>query len=237
MKRPISILITAYKAERFLTECLDSIEAQTYFKDFDNYSILLGIDGCEDTLKKALAYRHYYRNLRIFMMESNRGTFITMNTLLDIAETKTFIRFDSDDIMLPNMVETLMAAEEDYGIVQCKYQNFLDGTDSIHKNNTQHAGGTILAKREIFDILGGYLPWVCAADTEFLWRAERYVPIKKLEDVLFLRRIHYDSLTRNPATGLKSLLRSSYREQMDKEKAKGFPNPKAKKYVSKYVEK
>jgi len=236
MKKPISILITAHRAQYFLLECLDSIEAQTYFKDFNDYEILLGIDDCQETLKKALAYKHHYRNLRIFMMNSNKGTFITMNTLLSIFKYDHYLRFDADDIMMPNMVETLMGEEEGYGQVLCKFLNFEDGASPIHKKTTQYAGGTCLVKREVIKKLGGYLPWICGADTEFTWRLENYFPVKRVDKILFHRRIHPNSLTRHPSTGLNSLIRSSYKEMIMKEKNKGFPHPYVKIVTNTYRE-
>ena len=82
----ITIYITAYKAKDFLKECLDSISNQTYFINNPNYEILLGIDGCEETLEFAKTIMEKYNNLRILMMNKNCGTYITSNTLIKEAK-------------------------------------------------------------------------------------------------------------------------------------------------------
>jgi glycosyltransferase involved in cell wall biosynthesis len=74
-KEKISIIIPAYKATLFIKECLDSIQGQTYFSDNGNYEILLGIDGCDETLDMVLKIRNRYKNLKVFMMESNKGVY------------------------------------------------------------------------------------------------------------------------------------------------------------------
>ena len=39
----ISICITAYKADKFIKECLDSVMNQTWFKTHDNWEIIVDI--------------------------------------------------------------------------------------------------------------------------------------------------------------------------------------------------
>jgi hypothetical protein len=52
MKKPISVIIAAYNADKFIEECLDSVFNQTYFVDNEYYEVLVGVDGCEKTLDK-----------------------------------------------------------------------------------------------------------------------------------------------------------------------------------------
>ena len=41
-------------------------------------------------------------------MKENKGTYITINTLMTIYKFYLLIRFDSDDIMYPKLVEKVM---------------------------------------------------------------------------------------------------------------------------------
>ena len=111
-KNGVSIIITAYKMKNYIKETLDSISNQTYFINHSNYEILIGVDGCEETLNYLYTIMDNYSNLRIFMMEKNYGTFITTNTMMSIAKYDNLIRFDSDDIMLPNLIEITMKEME-----------------------------------------------------------------------------------------------------------------------------
>lgn len=55
MKEGVSIILTAWKTQDYIEECLDSINKQQFFnKEKTNYEILLGIDGCEKTLEKSI---------------------------------------------------------------------------------------------------------------------------------------------------------------------------------------
>ena len=123
-KKPVSIIVTAWQTSQFIEDCLDSIESQTYFASNDNFEVLVGIDGCVQTLKKVEEIAHKYRNLKVFMMESHVGTYVTSNTLLNLTSKDHIIRFDSDDIMLPEMVEEIMAQTDNYDFIQYGFKTF-----------------------------------------------------------------------------------------------------------------
>lgn len=167
-KKGVTILVTAYNVVEFIEECLDSIESQTYFKDFKDYEILVGVDGCEKTLEKVKSIRDKYRNLRIFMMSRNKGTYITTNTLITKGKYDTFLRFDSDDVMLPHMVENTMKLMETNHIVSNKFHKWTNG--KIAKES-EAAHGVITFNKDVLRVVGGYEPWICGADTDFLRRA------------------------------------------------------------------
>ena len=206
-KKKVIIVTSAYKAQDFIEECLDSIENQTYFIDNDNYQILVGVDGCQETLDKLLEIRYKYRNLRIFMMDKNMGTYVTTNTLISMIRTTHIFRFDSDDIMMPEVINEVMHYVEDYNVVRYKYIK-LAGDIKIPAN--LHAHGAIYLNRSVFTKLGGYQPWMCGADTELLKRGALLISQKLINYHLFYRRTHENSLTRSPEYGMKSEKRKSY---------------------------
>ena len=45
----VSICISAWKAQEYIEECLDSIYSQSWFKNHNEWEVLIGIDGCVDT--------------------------------------------------------------------------------------------------------------------------------------------------------------------------------------------
>ena len=75
VKDGVSVCITAYKAEEYIKECLDSVLKQTWFKKHKNWEIIVGIDGCEKTLEYMKSIMHLYKNIRVLMMDSNRGLY------------------------------------------------------------------------------------------------------------------------------------------------------------------
>jgi len=216
-KLPISIIVTAYQTQDFIEECLDSIENQTYFKNNNEFEVLVGVDGCEDTLSKLKEIRYKYRNLRIFMMDSNMGTYVTSNTLLDIIKYDHILRFDSDDVMKLNMIGDIMSHIENFDIVRFGYDTFIHNITSIVKSNKIHyPHGVILYKKSIFNISGGYQNWLCAADTELLERVSNFCKTTIFPEKLFYRRQHDNSLTKNKITNHNSELRNYYKSMIGK---------------------
>lgn len=208
----VSIIISAYQAQDFIEECLDSIENQTYFKNNDKYEILLGIDACEDTLKKIQTIKHKYRNLKVFMMMKNVGWPTTTNTLLKQLSYDNFIRFDADDIMCNNMVEEIMK-KPNFDVTRFKFSEFGGSV----KEGYKYSEGVISYNKKIFEEYGGFQPWICGSDTELLLRIDIFgkdLKINKINKILFKRRVHSQSLTQDPKTGRGSSLRKHYQKKI-----------------------
>lgn len=193
----LSIIITAYRSQNYIQECLDSIMTQTFFYDFNDFEILLGIDGCQETLDKVNSIKSRYRNLKVYMMKENVGTYITKNTLLNIANNDFVIFFDSDDIMMPNMIEYIMTNKEDANIVQFGYWNFVNdilNEENINKKIIKMAVGVLGIDKSLIKFHGGFQPWRIGADTELFKRLSRRLKGIAFSIPLFYRRIHKNSL-------------------------------------------
>lgn len=216
---PVSILVTAYNTQNYIEDCLDSIENQTYFQSNNKFEVLVGIDNCEKTLKKLKEIRYKYRNLRIFMMNSNKGTYITTNTLIEISKYNQIIRFDSDDIMMSGMIQRIMDFVNTHDLIRFSVYNVdgKEGTLLDPKSYIRHPHGVALFKKKIFDIYGGFQPWISSADTELLERIKYGGEVNSIviDEPLFKRRIHQNSLTRRKDTGFGASKRKEYRKLID----------------------
>ena len=197
----VSICLTAYKVQDYIEETLDSIAKQTWFKTHNNWEMILGIDGCEDTLGKVKSIMHKYKNLRVLYMDSNCGTYVTTNTVASQAKYDGLIRFDCDDIMNPDMVETIMKEKGDGDMVYFQYVNF------GRKGGTSKTCGQIWVRHSIFDEFGGYIPWTCSGDAEFEVRVSKFAKKKFIKKVLMKRRLHGQNLTMRKDTCYHSILR------------------------------
>lgn len=215
-KERVTIIITAYQTQSYIEHCLDSIESQTYFINNNNFEILIGVDACQETLDKLIEIRSKYRNLRIFMMKKNKGTYVTSNTIISLTNNENIIRFDSDDIMMPNMVAEIMQNISNYNVIRFKYLKLI-GSQVKMCNHIPH--GVVYIKKSIFDNLGGYQPWMCAADTELLRRGKLIINELVIDKPLFYRRIRENSLTASPEFGVKSEARKGYRNLIGKHEA------------------
>lgn len=207
-KEGISICLTAYETQNYIEDCLNSIENQTYFNDINNFEILLGIDNCKKTLEKVKKIQHKYRNLKVFMMNKNVGTYVTTNTMMNLAKYKWILRFDTDDIMLPNMIESILLYMYEHpkiDILRPYAINFGKKSGLLYDKH-----GCILMKKEIFKKFGGYRPWICAGDGELQKRLENFVNIKKYTTVVFKRRVHTNNLTIATNTNFNSEIRKKY---------------------------
>ena len=210
VRQRVSILVPTFQAAAFIEECLDSIEEQTYFKDNNNnFEVLIGIDACEPTRKKLNKIRDKYRNLTIIMLENNVGTYITLNTLIELGTSSNIIFFGSDDIMRPELVNEVMAASSDADVVRMGYNAFISEKKDARRM-LQYANGAIFYKRDVLELSGGYQPWKCVADAELIYRTAKRVKTNRVDKVLFYYRVHCNSVTKRTDIGLGSELRKHY---------------------------
>jgi cellulose synthase/poly-beta-1,6-N-acetylglucosamine synthase-like glycosyltransferase len=104
----VSIIVPAYNRERYLGLTLDSVRAQT----FEDWELVVFDDGSTDgTL--AIAQRYAERDLRIRVAQGpNGGVAAARNRgYAETDPTTDFvIFFDSDDLWVPDALETFIAA-------------------------------------------------------------------------------------------------------------------------------
>lgn len=208
----ISVIITAYKTQDFLEDCLDNVIAQDYKGE---YEVLLGIDGCADTLREFENWSKSNDGVSAYMMDKNVGTYVTSNTLVSLAKGDYILRFDSDDVMLPFMLTEFSKNLGDN--ILCEFPAVQIKGNKMTINRVMH-GCTGYSKKLFYEI-GGYKDWRCAADTDFMQRAVANNAIRVMVSrPTFLRRIHRDSLTQSPETRFGSPLRREYKKMLGKQK-------------------
>lgn len=112
MKMPlVSVLVPVYNVEKYLDECIDSIEKQTY----KNIEVIFVNDGSTDRSAEVLKRRE--KNGYIIVYQQNSGLATARNTSLKYA-TGDFLTFlDSDDMLrhdsISNMVEAALKIDAD----------------------------------------------------------------------------------------------------------------------------
>lgn len=209
----ISILIPAYKTKDYIEECLDSIASQVYLNSVE-YEIIVGVDACQETFDKVMDIRHKYNNLVVVMMNDHSGLFITLNTLLSIAKYDNIIKFDSDDIMLPTLIQDIMSVDAD--LVRFKFLMYYRKDDIRKFHINTYANGVYRVKKHVFNVFGGYQPWQCAADTEFLYRFNQYGKYKYvlINKELFYYRQHNETLTRKIPMSLRLEYHKQFKDKI-----------------------
>ena len=112
----VSILVPVYNVERYIERSARSIFGQTYH----NLEIIF-VDDCSsdhslDVMLRVLDdYPERRELVRIVRHEHNRGIAATRNTLIETATGEMFMFVDSDDWMEPDMVEVLVAKQQETG--------------------------------------------------------------------------------------------------------------------------
>lgn len=212
----VSICISAWHTEKYIEECLDSVYAQSWFKENDNWEVLIGIDGCETTLAKIKGIMYKYKNLRVFMMDENVGTYITCNTIMKKAQYDWILRFDSDDRMYEDMVSEVMlsAEKEEADMIKYAQDRFSDENTVVGTNC--FAEGSVCIKKSVLFKYGGYMPWRMSGDTELRTRLRKVIKIFTIKKALYNLRVdNCNKLTLSKDLGLKSQKRAEHKHYID----------------------
>ncbi|HEU4717111.1 MAG TPA: glycosyltransferase family A protein [Bacteroidia bacterium] len=229
--KTISVIIAAYRAADFIRSAIDSVLAQQLP---DNYrlQLILGIDGCESTKQAVSTIRD--ERLLVLNMDHNYGTYITFNTMMRFAAGDLIARFDADDIMLEGYLRRQIEILEQHPDVYLTWtrSQYIDPegrhiTDESQDIITAPAyweirsasDGQFVMRKELWSSLGGFKPWRCNSDTDFLFRMQ-FMGFKEygILEVLYQRRIHPGSLTQCRETGYDSEMRRAVREIMNRER-------------------
>ena len=120
----ISIVMSAYNAEPYLREAIDSILGQT----FRNFEFIIINDGSNDRTDQII--RSYSDDRIIYHVnEKNLGLIESLNKGLHLAKGQYIARIDADDVALPNRLEIQYEAFEKY------HDAIVIGTDYFSLSN------------------------------------------------------------------------------------------------------
>lgn len=128
----VSVIVPIYNVEKYLDECLESIENQT---KTDGVEIICINDGSKDNSFEILK-QHADKNNKIKIInQENRGLSAARNEGMKIARGKYIMFVDSDDVIVPHAIEKIYNTAEKYDVDIVKYnkESFNDG-DSFDVN-------------------------------------------------------------------------------------------------------
>jgi len=105
----VSVIVPVYNTGEFLGSCLNSLLAQNY----SPIEIILVDDGSTDNSSDICnEYALKHKNIHVIHQE-NRGVSTARNKALDIAKGEYITFCDSDDYVLPNMINHLVEIMEE----------------------------------------------------------------------------------------------------------------------------
>ena len=136
----LAVILPAYNAENFITECLDSLLNQT----FSDFCILAVNDASTDNTGKILEdYAAKDTRLRVYHFSKNQGEPAVMQFAMDMLNYMNIeyvARMDADDICVPHRFETQIQYLDKHPEIDILGSNallFNDGqTDKMSKIST-----------------------------------------------------------------------------------------------------
>ena len=127
MKIDVTILLVVHNAEKYISECIDSVLAQTY-TDFE-FLILDNISTDE-----TVSIIESYADTRIRLVLNQQEYIEALNTGMSLAKGKYIARIDADDKMYPNRIKEqmqVMATFPDVDICGSWVKTFGDASYTI----------------------------------------------------------------------------------------------------------
>lgn len=104
----ISIIVPVYNSAQYIGDCVASVLAQTY----EHFELLLVDDGSQDN-SAALCEAFCRGDLRVHLLcQEHRGVSAARNAGMRKAEGKYLFFLDSDDVIHPQLLETLYRQQE-----------------------------------------------------------------------------------------------------------------------------
>jgi glycosyltransferase involved in cell wall biosynthesis len=213
--KTVSVIISAYQAGEFIADAIGSVLGQRLPRGY-SLELLVGVDGCAKTWTALSAQRH--PSMTFCRMAYNYGPYITFNTLMRLA-TGDLIKQVNILQNKPNI--GIIRTWSVYTDMRClpvavRLANGVSTPVNGERRACSH--GQLMMRREVWKRLGGYKPWRCSADTDFINRAKfSGIGMHEVQDFLYIRRIHEGSLTQNQDTGHGSSLRQAYVKLMNRD--------------------
>lgn len=129
-----SIIVPVYKAEKYISECVDSVLAQT----FENFELILADDGSPDRCPE-ICDEYAKKDSRIKVIhKENGGASSARNSGIDAACGEYIIFLDSDDYWEGNYTLQRLAekSKDGYDIIMfgCKLLNMKNGEMRLSRN-------------------------------------------------------------------------------------------------------
>ena len=205
----ITVLMPVYNAEAYLKTAIDSVLYQSY----PHFEFLIIDDGSTDATAQILKT---YTDKRIRVIEQkNSGASGALNTGLQAAKGKYIVRFDADDIALPQRIELqlqFMVENPDYVIVGSDVDYLTESGEFIFSySNTGHSDAEIRARiyqknpfihsavmavREVMLKCGGYDALAHTFEDHLLWiNMLPHGKVCNLKTVLVQVRLNPQSVT------------------------------------------
>jgi len=216
----ISVVLSVYNAEKYLSEAIESILNQSY----GNFEFIIINDGSTD---RSLEIIKSYEDVRIILISrENRGLAASLNEGIIKATGKYIARMDADDISFPERFEkqiTFMEDNHEIGICGTAVIMFGEHinnslwrlarndqairTELLFSSSLAHP--TVMIRRALLieNELFYNEKFIHAEDIELWTRLEKYTKFANLKSPLLKYRVAENSISRKADKGFKERYR------------------------------
>ena len=127
----VSVIVPIYNVEKYLRECLDSIQSQTY----TDFECIMINDGSVDKSKE-IAESYLNDKRFILVNQDNSGQSVARNKGIKMSRGEFLCFVDSDDIINIRLLEILLAYEKnDYDIIEADFTTNREKFDNENCEN------------------------------------------------------------------------------------------------------
>jgi len=217
-----AVIIAAFDCAKYVRECLISVARQTSIEGWE-FDIRVGVDGCENTQRAVESCTSEGIMFDMYSVEQNVGAYMMRNSLIALRPADAYSYFDADDVMHPHYLSKVLE-QIDGGhnaVMTAKIQ--CEENMSITDECCIQAGGAITFTHKALESVGGFNPYRCGCDTDFMCRLESAgINIGMLNTPLYYRRKHERALTKSPIFGMASTYRRDVWLLMSDQRAAGI---------------
>lgn len=187
MKPLISVVIAAYKIEKYLGECIESIQKQTY----ENLEIIVVNDGSPDRCHD-IAAEYAENDKRVIVLDKeNGGLSDARNAGIAIAKGEYIVIIDGDDWIEPDMIESLYdkLVQENADLCICNIQVVDDNKNPIELSANAAIKNEVLNKQEMYERIVKAPNWFYVVAWNKLYKKSIFDDVKYKKG-----KIHEDEL-------------------------------------------
>ncbi len=205
MDELISVIIPAYNIDKYINDCLRSIECQTY----TNLEIIVVNDGSTDNTREIIE-EHKANDYRINVVhQENQGLVSARKRGLEMATGKLCMFIDGDDWIDKELIRSMffLMKSGEYDAVHANFIEECNGNSRIHRSVTKNEvlelnciekRIEVLRRRVLASTCDSYITpsiWARIYNTDLVRKLYFLIPNEQSygEDVLFLMHLLMNS--------------------------------------------
>jgi glycosyltransferase involved in cell wall biosynthesis len=206
----VSILMTSFNKERFISAAIESVLASTY-----NNLELIVVDDCsnDSTVEIVKQYLVKDRRIRLYVNERNLGDYPNRNKAATYANGKYIKYLDADDLIYYYGLEVIVNYMEKFPdagfglaspvsdhvpfpIQLTPREAYLEHFGAF--GHFDRSPGSSIIKLDVFNKVGGFSGKRMIGDYEFWFKIARYYNMVKYPFDLYWNRIHSEQESKTP---------------------------------------